>query len=371
MAWAAGTYTKANNATGGWAGDAALSIGIEAGRHDTQDNDFAAGINQCLNKDGSNSCTGNLNLGGNLPVNIGAGTAAAPAICAGNDIDTGIFSPAANQIGIATNGAETVRVDANGRVGVGTTTPGYQLSVQADSGVAISMESRGRASDNTSAILFTQNDTTQLGRIQTSTASLDIQKTGNNPILLSTNSTERVRVSGNGNVGIGTNNPQELLHVAGPILIGRQNASEGGEVRLTRASDDAVHWTLDTYGAGSTPPFRIINASSVGVEVASGATSWTAYSDIRYKKNIQPLSYGLDEALEINPIRFDYDFEESNDSKRVGFSAQEVQAIVPEAVFASEDGKLSLSATELIPMLINAIKELNTKVEALKAQLAG
>jgi hypothetical protein len=83
------------------------------------------------------------------------------------------------------------------------------------------------------------------------------------------------------------------------------------------------------------------------------------------------LSYGLDEVLEISPIRFDYDFEESNDSKRIGFSAQEVQAIVPEAVFASEDGKLSLSATELIPMLINAIKELNTKVEALEAQLAG
>jgi len=371
MAWAAGTYTKGNNATGGWAGDAALSIGIEAGRHDTQDNDFATGINQCLNKDGSNACTGNINLGGFLPANIGAGTAAAPAICAGNDIDTGIFSPAANQIGIASNGAERVRVDASGRVGVGTTSPAYTLTSQADASVAISIESRGRASDNTSAILFTQNDGTQLGRIQTSASSLDIQKTGNNPILLTTNSLERVRINGNGYVGIGTNNPQEILHVEGPILIGRQNASEGGEIRLARASDNAVHWILDTYGSGSTPPFRIINSSSVGVEVASGATSWTAYSDIRHKKNIQPLSYGLDEVLEISPIRFDYDFEESNDSKRIGFSAQEVQAIVPEAVFASEDGKLSLSATELIPMLINAIKELNTKVEALEAQLAG
>jgi|694.fasta_scaffold20549_5 hypothetical protein len=76
MPWAAGTYTKGNNATGGWAGDAAVNIGIEAGRHDTQDNDFATGISQCLNKDGSNAATGNLNLGTNKITNLGAPTSA-------------------------------------------------------------------------------------------------------------------------------------------------------------------------------------------------------------------------------------------------------------------------------------------------------
>lgn len=75
MPWSGGTYTKGNNATGGWTGDASLGIGIESGRHDTQDNDFATGINQCLNKDGTNSATGDLNLGGFKVVNIAAGTA--------------------------------------------------------------------------------------------------------------------------------------------------------------------------------------------------------------------------------------------------------------------------------------------------------
>jgi len=74
MGWSGGTYTKGNSATGGWVGDASLGIGIEAGRHDTQDNDFATGINQCLNKDGSNSATGNLNLGGFKYTNAGAAT---------------------------------------------------------------------------------------------------------------------------------------------------------------------------------------------------------------------------------------------------------------------------------------------------------
>lgn len=75
MAWSGGNYTKGNNATGGWTGDASLGIGIEAGRHDTQDDDFATGINQCLNKDGSNAATGNLNLGGFKYTNAAAATA--------------------------------------------------------------------------------------------------------------------------------------------------------------------------------------------------------------------------------------------------------------------------------------------------------
>ena len=75
MVWSGGNYTKGNNATGGWTGDASLGIGIEAGRHDTQDDDFATGINQCLNKDGSNAATGNLNLGGFKYTNAAAATA--------------------------------------------------------------------------------------------------------------------------------------------------------------------------------------------------------------------------------------------------------------------------------------------------------
>lgn len=83
MPWSGGSYTKGNNATGGWTGDASLGIGIEAGRHDTQDNDFATGINQCLNKDGSNAATGNLNLGGFKLANVAVGTTATDATTLG------------------------------------------------------------------------------------------------------------------------------------------------------------------------------------------------------------------------------------------------------------------------------------------------
>jgi len=70
MGWNAGTYTKGNNATGGWVGDASLGIGIEAGRHDTQDNDFASGINNCLTLDGQNFPTQNLPMNAKKHTNV-------------------------------------------------------------------------------------------------------------------------------------------------------------------------------------------------------------------------------------------------------------------------------------------------------------
>ena len=70
MPWSSGTYKKGNFSTGGWQGDAALEIGIEAGRHDDQDSDFQDGINACINKNGENSPTANLPMNGKKHTNV-------------------------------------------------------------------------------------------------------------------------------------------------------------------------------------------------------------------------------------------------------------------------------------------------------------
>lgn len=74
MAWSGGTYRKSNYSTNGWTGDASLAIGIEAGRHDTQDDDFAQGINDCINRNGSNSAGANLPMGGYKHTNVAQAT---------------------------------------------------------------------------------------------------------------------------------------------------------------------------------------------------------------------------------------------------------------------------------------------------------
>lgn len=74
MAWSGGVFTRANGDTG-WADDAAALIGIEAGLHDTQDNDFKTGINATLTKDGTNTPTANLPMNTYRHTGVGAAVA--------------------------------------------------------------------------------------------------------------------------------------------------------------------------------------------------------------------------------------------------------------------------------------------------------
>jgi len=409
MGWNAGTYTKGNSATGGWAGDASLGIGIEAGRHDTQDNDFETGINSCLNKDGSNSCTGNLNLGGYKPVNLASGTAAAPAICAGNDVNTGIFSAASDQIGISTNGTERVRIDSTGQVGIGTTTPKEQLQIS--STASFSSKDSGGSSGNTLGFNYYYSSgtkaittgnrtvTVELGnaggylKSTTATQTADAALTGmntymqwggfDNDIKLSTNNAERIRIDSAGNVGIGTTGPTSSLVVAGgvqtvPTVAGVHLGADAGYSVLNLANSTggyldfgpvSTDWSGRIIFNNSTNAFQII-AVSAGVQLASGGTSWASLSDERFKKNVQPLEYGLSELCSLAPVRFDYVEEKSEASARIGFIAQQVKGTIPEAISGNEEDRLFLSQTEIIPVLVSAIKELNAKVESLEARLA-
>jgi len=134
-------------------------------------------------------------------------------------------------------------------------------------------------------------------------------------------------------------------------------------------------WRCSPDG-GATPAFLVYNAYGTGVYMNWGATSWSANSDSRKKKNIQPLEYGLAEIAALQPVRFDYVTDEGNASHRLGFIAQDVLPHIPEAVNGSEDSTYGLSTTELIPAMVNATKELRaeltkamTKIEDLERRL--
>jgi hypothetical protein len=62
-----------------------------------------------------------------------AGSAAAPALTTTGDTNTGIFFPAADTIAFAEGGAEAMRIDSSGNVGIGTSSPSYRLDVQSTS----------------------------------------------------------------------------------------------------------------------------------------------------------------------------------------------------------------------------------------------
>lgn len=82
-------------------------------------------------------------------------------------------------------------------------------------------------------------------------------------------------------------------------------------------------------------------------------------SDRRLKRNIETLEYGIAEILKINPVQYQWKNKEDKPHKSLGVIAQEIQEIIPNVVQIGDDNNqtLSVSYTELIPVLIKAIQE--------------
>jgi hypothetical protein len=95
----------------------------------------------------------------------------------------------------------------------------------------------------------------------------------------------------------------------------------------------------------------------------SGGELTNTASDENLKTNIHAFDMGLTATITLSPIYYNWKNEGTFGSQReVGFIAQQVQQILPEAVGTNSDGSLSLDYPKLIPMLVNSIKELNQKV---------
>jgi hypothetical protein len=381
MPWGGGSYTKGNSATGGWTGDASLGIGIEAGRHDTQDNDFATGINQCLNKDGSNAATGNLNLGGFIPTNLAAGTAAAPAICAGNDINTGFFSPAADEIGIATNGTEKIRIKSDGKVGIGTTTPSFNLDVTANSNAvnAIKMlnTSNGSsaytqviigndASPNACAISLNSSTNTALAGVN----SLAIIQGLAAPVTFATSGVERMRINSSGNVAIGTTTTGTARFFVRSVDTTASSYAQWWENSAGTTLGYVRSDGLFNTGSAAQSPNNATTATAANVVVDANGSLLRSTSSARYKTDIQPYTHGLAEVLVLAP-KF---YKGINDGNKqfAGLIAEDVDdAGLTEFVVYNDSGEPdALAYSNMVALAFKAIQELNAKVEALETRVA-
>ena len=145
---------------------------------------------------------------------VQAGTAAAPAITTSGDTNTGIFFPAADTIAFAEGGAEAMRIDSSGNVGIGTSSPNVRTEVSGteaivslrvntqNAGVSASNYSQVQLSDNGAVRSFWRNvrDGSGLTQFAYNSVLAFLSDGGGTP-------TERMRLDSSGNVGIGTTSP--------------------------------------------------------------------------------------------------------------------------------------------------------------------
>jgi hypothetical protein len=165
----------------------------------------------------------------------------------------------------------------------------------------------------------------------------------------------------------------------------RMRIAANGEVTfgVTAAYDTSLVWRADFTGtihgrifATGAPRVVVVAGESNGVQLTSGATSWTSNSDERLKDINCEIENAVEKLSTLRTVHFSWKSDESK-KESLGLIAQDVEKQFPQLIDKGElaiKGKeekidkteyLGIRYTELIPVLVKAIQELNEKIDSL------
>jgi len=165
--------------------------------------------------------------------------------------------------------------------------------------------------------------------------------------------------------GTGNFTTAMTLDASGNLLVGTTSALSAWATRLTLSTDaGTTKWAVGPYADATN--FIISASGSFGVYLnGTSAVSWTGISDERLKDIIEPISNAVAKVGSLRAVIGKFKADETN-TRRSFLLAQDVQAVLPEAVDASNPDRLGVAYTDVIPLLVAAIKELSAEVNALK-----
>jgi hypothetical protein len=323
--------------------------------------------------------SGTLNTSG-APNVVPAGTVSAPSITTDGDTNTGIFFPAADTIAFAEGGAEAMRIDSAGNVGIGTSSPASRLQVVGAAGFGDGAAGSAATISSTT----TGNSATTLGFATGSGSPFDIillaagaspangvvlNQRNNAPMAFQTNDTERARIDSSGNLLVGTTSAGARLTVKGEGATGATRA-----MRVTNSADTEMFAVLNAgevyTGGAAQSPYNATTASAANVFVQSDGQLKRSTSSLKYKTDVQDATHGLAEVMQLRPVTY----KGTNDGSTIfgGLIAEEVhEAGLTEFVQYAEDGTPdALAYGQMVSLALKAIQEQQAIIEQLKADVA-
>ncbi|MFH1723935.1 MAG: tail fiber domain-containing protein [Elusimicrobiota bacterium] len=309
-----------------------------------------------------------------------------------------------------------------GNVGIGTATPGARLEVNGGDFIL----------DNTDGGLMAfKNSGTAYGYIGNaadlisgaSNTDLAIRANVGKNLHFSIDNIAKMTLSNNGNFGVGTTAPANLLHVVGGehqgitvsgsqtprINLDANDASDGHaglwfmqqgtnmwEMRRYASSYNTAslqnafeifqlrnksgseinrsRLVIDDYGKvgiGTTSPDQFLTVN--GDASKPGGGSWATFSDERLKDIKGAFDSGLDEVLRLSPVRYRYSKDNPlgirDQGVHVGLSAQEVEKVIPEAVSTGSKGYRLVNNDPIVWAMLNAIKEQQREIKSLREEI--
>jgi len=274
-----------------------------------------------------------------------AGTAALPAITTTGDTNTGIFFPAADTIGFAEGGAEVMRIDSSGNVGIGTTSPATKLEVASPAATPVVLRlasnKTGTGSGDKGRLDFYSADNSgtayQLGY-------MDVDRsdgTGTASYISFANRVsgtvaERMRIDSDGFLLYNTTSTtvaSASTANTGGINFRTSGASGNGVIDIARTGDFPLNLNrLSTTGGVVNIRY---NGTTTGTISTDGTnTTYGTSSDYRLKENIAPMTGALAKVSQLKPVTYTWKVDGSDGQ---GFIAHELAEIVPDCVTGKKD----------------------------------
>ena len=254
-----------------------------------------------------------------------------------------------------TNGSERMRITSTGNVGIGTTSDNYRLEVNANAATWATRIYNASATGS-GLVVVTQNTTTSAG------------------LALYNGSSYVLYARNDGNVGIGTSSPANTLDVAGSFKVSGSAFFAGSVYNYVGGARFFAQGGGINYLYSGSSSLNLVNQADTGtIGTFNGTTGvYTASSDINKKKDFEASTIGLNEILQLKPTLYRFKTEEETAPKQLGFIAQEVQTIIPQAYEESGEGDkkfIGLNFNPIVAALVKAIQELSAQNQDLKSRL--
>jgi len=333
---------------------------------------FAQGLRSTLVTDSTTSTSGSIITDGGLGIakaaNIGTTLGVTGAITGSSTITgtkliptgtsatgNGMYLPATNTLGFSTNGTLAAVIDANQNVGVGVTPSawGTYKAVQVVGGSLASYA----ANDLDLASNCYWNGTNYI-YLYNQAATHYRQVTG----------AHQWYNAASGTAGNAITFTQAMtLDASGNLLVGTTTGASSTSA-LMQLKKGGVQW--DTGPNGSNGSFNVLKDGTTGVYLTSGATSWSGLSDETMKDIIEPIENASQKISTLRTVIGKYKTDEEG-TRRAFLIAQDVKEVLPEAVNENENGKLGLQYTDVMPLLVAAIKEQQALITQLQADVAA
>lgn len=285
--------------------------------------------------------------------------------------------------------ANSLRVSSNSKVGNKTATPVLDFHTNSSDTPAIRLEQNNSGGFTAQTWDIGANEANFFVRDVTSGSRLPFRIRPGAP-------TSSIDINASGSVGIGTASPSGKVHIFGGVDAGSTNSlllssadgttAEYGFFSANQASDYLRfgYWTganfgnvfvdvgsVGRVGIGTSSPDQMLSVNGGASKVGGG--SWSVFSDERLKKIKGNFTSGLKAVMQLQPVRFEYlpknPLGLNGKGEYVGFGAQSLQKVIPEAVSETSSGYLMVNNDPIIWTMLNAIKEQQQEIVNLKKEV--